>query len=1221
MAGTANIANTSVVPSATRGAPYYDDFDESKNFKRILFRPGYPVQSRELTQMQTMAQVQTERLGRSIYVNGSLVQGGQISLEKAVTLNLQVQYAGSDVNVAQFVDQSIAYGSSNTLVQARVIGTSANSSTEPPSLTVKYYTGNEFNAGDTIMVPNTSAFANIAAASPNTVASVASINDGIFFINGFFVRAPGQTVVVSKYTPNANARIGLEISESIVNEGEDTSLLDPAQESSNYQAPGAERFKIDLVLATRSLTSTDDSAFIELMRIENGIVKKKVIYPTYSDLEDTLARRTFDESGSYTVRAFKLNLTDDSSEPNNVIAVLDPGKAYVYGYEFETIAQSLITVPRARTTRSVGAYGLPLSYGYYLTVTNGKGFFNHTTPDLVDLHCLDHQYVSNTTGGTPSGVHYRSSKIGTARVRMMLYDGATSNAANSLQRNYRVYLYDTQITNLSSNIHAVNNPSSFILYDPATTGNVFSANTRAYVGATLRLTSGLGANQVGIISDYTINAAGFKTVNTNTAFVITPNNQTRFAIEFDTRDIKSIINPISGNTGANSTWMKYTVSDTSKSAGVTRIQESTDPSLVFPLPQDFIKAGSLLTPVAPNYRYRKVFTGVQFTSGTISSPVGGIQVDGINEQFLVSGGASSGDSSTVLSNFIVYVTNPQSTTRSNNDVVQLGSISVSGGGGATHFVQMTTDGSVASDTFVATVVATVEIIAGGETGPKTKVKYTGNTRFFNPASSASNGSFQTTFPVFDNLPAVTSNATVYLQAGQVVIQNPAKIPGQKQSLFISDALRVSKIYDLAGASVPAFAADITAYTDVSNKFIFNNGQTDTHYGHSSITLKSGQSAPAGNLIVCVDWYDHAAGYTSTGLGYFSIDSYPNSTTANGYGEIPSYRGSDGIDYSLRDCIDFRPKIDNAQNTVLSYTYTGQRFPVPGETFDIGQYEYYLSRRDKLVLTKDRQFKLIQGIPALNPQEPGNITDSMILYKLYIPAYTLSTSNIDVTYVENKRYTMRDIGALETRISNLEYYTTLSLLEKDATDITITDEFGLARTKYGVIVDSFTGHSIGDVTSEDYDCSMDVVEGGMTARNFATASKLYYASNTNVKLIGQVAMLDYTEEDFVTQPFATKTVNVQPYMFAIYAGSLQMWPDADIWVDTITAPAVIINPAGQNDQLITVPPRANGTVPIANTTPVPDPQGGRRRWWEIGQFGRRSREADTIRVRRNVITRI
>ena len=52
--------------------PYYDDYDEDKKFLRVLFKPGYAVQARELTQAQTILQKQVERFGSSAYKNGEL---------------------------------------------------------------------------------------------------------------------------------------------------------------------------------------------------------------------------------------------------------------------------------------------------------------------------------------------------------------------------------------------------------------------------------------------------------------------------------------------------------------------------------------------------------------------------------------------------------------------------------------------------------------------------------------------------------------------------------------------------------------------------------------------------------------------------------------------------------------------------------------------------------------------------------------------------------------------------------------------------------------------------------------------------------------------------------------------------------------------------------------------------------------------------------------------
>jgi hypothetical protein len=47
--------------------PYYDDFDETKDFYKLLFRPGYAVQARELTQLQTALQKQVDRFGQHVF--------------------------------------------------------------------------------------------------------------------------------------------------------------------------------------------------------------------------------------------------------------------------------------------------------------------------------------------------------------------------------------------------------------------------------------------------------------------------------------------------------------------------------------------------------------------------------------------------------------------------------------------------------------------------------------------------------------------------------------------------------------------------------------------------------------------------------------------------------------------------------------------------------------------------------------------------------------------------------------------------------------------------------------------------------------------------------------------------------------------------------------------------------------------------------------------------
>ena len=70
-------------------APYYDDFDKDDNFHRVLFRPGFAIQARELTSLQSIMQNQVERFGRHMFQEGTVVIPGQVTYSDIVT-NVQL---------------------------------------------------------------------------------------------------------------------------------------------------------------------------------------------------------------------------------------------------------------------------------------------------------------------------------------------------------------------------------------------------------------------------------------------------------------------------------------------------------------------------------------------------------------------------------------------------------------------------------------------------------------------------------------------------------------------------------------------------------------------------------------------------------------------------------------------------------------------------------------------------------------------------------------------------------------------------------------------------------------------------------------------------------------------------------------------------------------------------------------------------------------------------
>ena len=1112
----ANVVNTLVVPSATKVFPYYDDFNEEKQFLRHLFRPGYAVQARELTQIQTILQNQIERFGRHIFVNGSSVIGGEINFARVATVNIATQYAGSDVTVSNFLGKTVTLSSANNQVIGQVIEVSSATSTEPPSLYINYVTGTEFGAGATIKVQSENVYANVVTtANAKSNSFYAYINDSVYFYNGYFIKVPKQTVIISKYTTNANAKVGLELDDSIVTEADDSSLLDPALESSNYQAPGAARYKAELVLAKRDLTSTDDSAFIEISRIENGVIKKNVNTPIYSEIEEVLARRTYDESGNYTVNPFVVTIDEDTQgdSANNLIVTLSAGKAYIYGLEYETISDSYIRIPKARTTANNLNYSLIANYGNYVIVDGLMGPFNTSSLGLFDIHCVPYSYANGTNTST-----YSSTKIGTARVKdIEFFSGDTDVSA----RKHEFYFFDASFTAITDNCSSTANSTSEVVLHTVKT----SSNNNAYDGATLRVNAGNAAGEIRTILSWN---GMSKIATVDSAFSVTLNTSSNVSIEFDFGEAESFVQNTTYTTGGPSN-ANANITVLNKTGGTANtpayVSEPTKTPLVFTYPNKFVAYSSIAD---QSYMYRRVYTGVQFTSGTSAAITAG------SDEGFEGTSSSSNVASTVTDNFLVVVTNKQSSSRVAGEQIKVRT-TISGSPEQAVF---DTDGG-GSDTFVATVYAKMDV-AGSSATQRVKTLVKANTQTFASETAAN------TF-----IGSTGSNTSIYLDTGQVVIRNPSGVPNQKESLYISDVIAVKKIYDLNGAAVPAAGASITGYTDVTSRFNLDTGQKDEFYDHASISLKPGSRACRGPLIVCCRYYK-----TTTDTGYFSVDSYPSLATAiteegtdigTGYSLIPKYRN-----YSLRDCIDFRPIRQNAANTPLVYSLVGTKLPIPATDF-VSDYSFYLPRYDIVVLNTNRTLSVIQGIPAAYPQYPTAPSKSMVLNTLYIEPYTDYTSNVKVRYMNTQRYTMKDIGRLEKRLEAVEYSVALTQLEKSAIDLSILDRDGLERSKYGIFVDGFTGHLLGDTNSPDYKIATDT-NGRYTGDGMAIPQYMYGSVELDVVASESVNIgldritLGYTTEEFISQPFATKFTPVADYLYAKYEGNIYTSPESDIWRD-------------------------------------------------------------------------
>ncbi len=293
------------------------------NYYKVLFNPGRSIQARELNTLQSILQDQVETFGSHIFKNGSMVIPGNVSYDgqfSAVKLNSS-QYG---INISNYIEKYLG-----KIIKGRESGVSAivqliqfpNTEVEYITLYVKYidsdanYQISVFKDNETLyceedvdyqttVITAGTPFATTTPFNSTSIGSAVSINEGVYFIRGTFVRVPKQTIILDYYSNTPSYRIGLRITEEIITATDDFNLYDNAKGFTNYAAPGADRFKITLTLDKRLLTDNNDVDFVELLRIKNGVINIVESKTTYSNIRDYLAQRTYDESGDYVVNPF-----------------------------------------------------------------------------------------------------------------------------------------------------------------------------------------------------------------------------------------------------------------------------------------------------------------------------------------------------------------------------------------------------------------------------------------------------------------------------------------------------------------------------------------------------------------------------------------------------------------------------------------------------------------------------------------------------------------------------------------------------------------------------------------------------------------------------------------------------------------------------------------------------------------------------------------------------
>lgn len=383
-------------------SPYFDDFDDQKNFHKILFKPSFAVQARELTQLQTILQNQVERFGENILTEGTIVKGGNFVEENPLSyVKIRDNNTSNQSIVVSRYEGLYAVGTVTGL-RALIIKTDSGLETQSPNLNtlfVKYLDNNDadskvFNSNenlqlldddnniiDTVTVAGT--------ADPNPIGNGYGVlcDTGIIFHKGHFIRFENNLTVVSKYTDNPDGVVvGFETIEQIVNSDEDPSLLDNAEGFNNFNAPGADRLKLTPVLVTKTLSEArEDETFFAIQEYQNGSVVRRRLSTQYNLLEKMVEKRTVEKDGDVVIKRFPLSIRNSRNDAEVLSCVIGPGIAYVQGKRTELIDNFSIDFEKATDTDAVRNQDIVANYGHYITVENYTGVFDFNTFAEIDL--------------------------------------------------------------------------------------------------------------------------------------------------------------------------------------------------------------------------------------------------------------------------------------------------------------------------------------------------------------------------------------------------------------------------------------------------------------------------------------------------------------------------------------------------------------------------------------------------------------------------------------------------------------------------------------------------------------------------------------------------------------------------------------------------------------------------------------------------------------------
>lgn len=429
---------------------YNDDYRDSDHFHRILFNTGRALQARELTQSQTIIQKELSRLAGFVFKEGGIfntsygsLQAGSNAVDFVKVNSLPTGYAtlkGTIVENAAGITATIkdiipATGSDAATLYIRYIdgnnqtGTITTQTTKFQPRDVLTY------SGGTLTVQTTNTAANPATGKGSYI----EVPQFDTFVAGHLIMVEKQALVIDKYNPIPNAIVGFKLVEEIITASDNIALYDNAGSTPNLTSPGADRYKISMILAKESDVGAADT-FYPVYEIVQGVARSlRNRDNLLNELGVIINNRSHNISGDFVARnsqygLFDLEVAEDSSD-NHLLYKVSGGVAFVGGNRNEISTTTTLRVNKPRNDPN----DLTVKSSEFVAARYGNYFLSDEAYGLI--HYLDDYeevdlYNAADRGGT---------KIGTARIRNI----------DEYSGQFRIYVFDVQMLSVGNSPYSV----------------------------------------------------------------------------------------------------------------------------------------------------------------------------------------------------------------------------------------------------------------------------------------------------------------------------------------------------------------------------------------------------------------------------------------------------------------------------------------------------------------------------------------------------------------------------------------------------------------------------------------------------------------------------------------------------------------------------------------------------------------------------------------------